>query len=65
MTKEEAIDLIYNGNLITCTKDEYVKIRPALQNKAGELIDLGDHMRAIIMIEEVKRLDLLFPPLKF
>ena len=58
MTKEEAINAIYNGNLVECTKEEYQKeIRTALQDKAGKMVDGGDGLRAMMMLEEVRRLD--------
>ncbi len=57
MTKEEAIDAIYNGKLVECTIEEYPEIRNALQIRAGILIDQGDILRSILMLEEVSRLD--------
>lgn len=59
MTPQEAVSKIYQGNLIDCTKEEYPEIREALQKKAGEMIDGGDGLRAMMMLEEVKRLDKL------
>ena len=59
MTIEEAINAIYNGKLIYCTKEEYPGIRKALQDKAGKLIDTGDPLRSMMMLEEVRRLDKL------
>lgn len=60
MTKEEAINAIYNGSLVECTKEEYPEIRNALQDKAGKMVDGGDGLRAMMMLEEVRRLDSLF-----
>lgn len=60
MTKDEAINAIYNGNLVECTKEEYPEIRTALQDKAGKMVDSGDGLRAMVMLEEVRRLDGVF-----
>jgi len=60
MTKQEAISAIYNGNLVECTKEQYPEIRTALQDKAGEMVDSGDGLRAMMMLEEVRRLDKLY-----
>ena len=60
MTIDEAINAIYNGRFIDCTKQEYPEIRTALQDKAGKMVDLGDGLRAMMMLEEVKRLDKVF-----
>ncbi len=60
MTKDEAINAIYNGNLVECTKEEYPEIRTELQDKAGKMVDSGDGVRAMMMLEEVRRLDGLF-----
>ena len=57
MKTDEAINSIYQGKLIECSKEEYPEIRTALQKKAGELVDSGDGLRAMMMLEEVKRLD--------
>jgi len=58
MTKEEAIQLIYNGQSIKCSADEYKnEIRFALQEFAGKMIDRKQDIRAIIVLEEVRRLD--------
>lgn len=55
------INAIHNGNLITCKKETYEKgLREHLQEYAGKCIDNGDHVRAQIALEEVKRLDELF-----
>lgn len=66
-TIEKAINAIYKGELAECSKEEYPKVRTALQDKAGEWIDNGDNARAMIALNEVKRLDALhefslFPP---
>lgn len=61
MTTVEAITTVYNGGCVKCTQQEYENgIRTALQDKAGQLIDQNQAMRAMIMLEEVKRLDNLF-----
>lgn len=62
MTKDEAINAIYTGKLVNCTKEEYPEIRTGLQEKAGKMIDFGDGLRGMMMLEEVKRLDKLYQP---
>lgn len=60
MTPLQAIDKVYNGGTIKCTSSEYPDIRNALQEKSCKLIDSGDSLRAMMMLNEVKRLDKLF-----
>jgi hypothetical protein len=58
MTNFEAIDAIHNGRLVECTKDEYnAGLRTVIQDQAGKWIETGQSLRAIIALEEVKRLD--------
>ena len=58
MKKEDAINAIYQGNLVECTKDEYDEsLRTAIQTQAGKWIDDGNHVRSIIALLEIKRLD--------
>lgn len=59
MTRTEAIDAVYNGRLVECTKEEYPEIRRALQDQAGKWIDDGQGVRAVIALQEVQRLDTL------
>jgi hypothetical protein len=59
MTTREAIDAVYQGKLVACTRDEYPEIRRALQDKAGQWIDQGQGVRATIALQEVARLDTL------
>ncbi len=64
MNKNEAIAAIYQGSLVDCTRDEYhSEVRNAIQDQAGKWIDGGDGLRAMIALEEVKRLDNLYPTL--
>jgi len=65
--KQEAIAKVYNGIPVSCTKEQYhTDVRSTLQEAAGRWIDAGQDARAIIALEEVKRLDELydFPVLK-
>lgn len=55
--KQKAISDVYNGESVGCTKEQYPEIRTALQEAAGRWIDAGQDTRAIIALEEVKRLD--------
>ena len=58
MTNQEAINAVYQGNLVDCTAEEYhSRIRTAIQDQAGKWIDNNDHVRAMIALQEVKRLD--------
>lgn len=60
MTGKEAVSAVYSGNLVTCTKEEYVnEVRRALQDFAGKCADNGDGLRMSIALQEVKRLDAL------
>jgi hypothetical protein len=62
MTKEEAISAIYQGNLVECTREEYHSgLRTAIQEQAGKWIDGNDGLRAMIALDQVKRLDKLYP----
>lgn len=64
MTKFEALDAIHNGRLVECTKDEYNEgLRTVILEQAGKWIDEGQQLRAIIALEEVKRLDKKHNPL--
>lgn len=61
MTLEEAINAVYQGKMVECSKEEYENgVRSGLQEKAAKWIDSGDQMRAIITLEEIKRLDKKF-----
>ena len=58
MTNQEAINAIQQGSLVDCTAEEYhSRIRTAIQDQAGKWIDNNDHVRAMIALQEVKRLD--------
>ena len=62
MTSQEVINTVYQGSLVNCTEQEYhSEIRLAIQNQAGKWIDGGDHIRAMIALQEVKRLDEKYP----
>lgn len=58
-TIQKAIGAVYRGSLVECTKEEYAFLRTALQEQSGKWIDSGDHLRAQIALNEVKRLDRL------
>ena len=59
MDKEEAMQAVYQGKMVQCTKENYPEIRSTLQDYAGRCVDEGDGLRAMIALEEVKRLDKL------
>ena len=53
----EAFAAVYAGNLVVCTRDEWPSVRRALQEQAGRWINQKQDVRAIIALEEVRRLD--------
>lgn len=57
MTEQEAMQSIHQGKLIECGKAEWPSLRPAIQKYAAKCIDSGDAVRAMIALQEVKRLD--------
>ncbi len=58
MNIREAIEAVYRGCLVECTSADYHgRIRAVLQDQAGKWIDGGDHIRAQVALNEVKRLD--------
>ena len=58
--KQQAISDVYEGKQVQCTSEEYQHgLRSALQEAAGKWIDKGQDIRAILALEEVKRLDKL------
>lgn len=60
-----AVDDIYRGVLVQCTKEQYLGgVRNSLQTAAGNWVDGGDHIRAQIALEEVRRLDTKFEVFK-
>lgn len=59
--KQKAIANVYEGKSVSCTKEQYhSEIRLALHEAAGRWIDAGQDTRAVIALEEIKRLDELF-----
>jgi hypothetical protein len=56
----QAVNAVYQGNLIECSEQDWPAVRAALQSFAGTCIDSGDGVRAMIALEEVKRLDQKF-----
>lgn len=57
MKPEVAVNAVYKGELVNCSRDSYPSIRTALQQQAGKWIDQGDHLRAQMALMEVQRLD--------
>lgn len=61
MNKIESLTAIERGSIVECSKEDYEReIRTAIQKQAAKWIDSGDHVRSIIALEEVRRLDNLF-----
>lgn len=64
MEQCEAISAVHQGKMVECSAEDYhAGIRTALQDFAGKCIDHGDSVRAMIALQEVKRLDGLYPPM--
>lgn len=62
MNAQESIAAIERGNLVDCTSEDYhAGIRTAIQDQAGKWIDQKEILRAMIALEEVKRLDKKYP----
>lgn len=59
-TTERVLYAVQSGRLVECSPLEYPEVRIALQDQAGKWIDYGDHRRAQIALQEVRRLDTLF-----
>ena len=58
---DERVIGLYHGNPIDCTKEEYRDfLRSQIQDFAGEMIDNGQDIRAMIALSEVKSLDKKF-----
>lgn len=63
VTPDEAINAIYAGQIVKVTKEEYLySVRSAIQDQAGIWLDQGDAFRSMIALNEVARLDKLYPP---
>lgn len=61
--KSKIIDAIYSGRLVEVTKEDYWNwARIAIQHQAGKWLDEGEDLRAGIALQEVERLDRLYPP---
>lgn len=62
MNRQEAVSAVYQGKLVECSEEEYrLEVRNALQEYAGKCIDTGEGLRAMMALEEVKRLDRRYP----
>jgi len=55
-----AVRRIYNGKLVDCSKDDWPDVRSAISREAARMVDQGQHIRAQIMLEEIRRLDRKF-----
>ncbi len=53
----QALDSIYRGSLVECSREEYPEVRRTLQEYAGRWIDQQQLLRALIALREVVRLD--------
>jgi len=56
----QAINAVHKGQVVRCSRENYDAVRLGLQEQAAKWIDYGDALRAMIALEEVKRLDNLF-----
>ena len=52
-------DAIYQGHTLDISKEDWPKERSVVQAIAGEFVDQGDGLRAMIALQEVQRLDRL------
>lgn len=50
----------HQGRPIKCSADKYLEYRSALQDAASNWIDTGQHLRAQLALNEVRRLDNIF-----
>lgn len=58
---DERVIGLYDGNLVYCTEEEYRDfLRSQIQDFAGRMVDHGQDIRAMIALQEVKRLDRLY-----
>ena len=58
MTKQDVANAVHQESLVVCTEKEYLnRVRRYLHEYAGECIDNDDSLRAVIALNEVKRLD--------
>lgn len=58
--ERRALAAVQQGQHVDCTADQYaMRVRNALQSYAGEMVDSGQNVRAVVALEEVRRLDKL------
>lgn len=56
-----ALASVNNGKRVECTRDQYLaRVRASLQSHVESCMDYGDSQRAVLALEEVKRLDRKF-----
>lgn len=60
MNKADIKARIETGNLVECTEEDYPLVRTHLQQLAGEFVDGGQGIKAMIALQEVQRLDTAF-----
>jgi hypothetical protein len=59
---EQIERLIYQGHPLRCEAEDYWNhLRDEMQTVAGQMIDTKQDIRAIILLNEIKRLDTKFP----
>lgn len=56
----KAVAAFETGQLVECSREDYQEVRALIQERAGQFIDQGDHVRAQIGLQEVQRLDQKF-----
>jgi hypothetical protein len=67
MTDDEALKMVQRlgdaGVPITCTAHEYQEnVRKVLHDMAAKWVDQGQDIRAVLALEEVRRLDRVLAP---
>ena len=60
MDKNMVKQTLMTGNIVQCSRGEYLSVRRYLQEFAAESIDGGQTIYATIALNEVKRLDKKF-----
>lgn len=47
----------HTGELIECSQEDWIQYRDALQEAAVKWIEQGQHVRSVMALNEIKRLD--------
>jgi hypothetical protein len=59
--ERKALAAVQRGQPVECTADQYfMRIRSVLQSYAGQMVDSGQNVYAVVALEQVRRLDTVF-----